>query len=322
MVKIKELKERILAGGQISAAEAYELGDAAMSNLEELLEASAEITERFGSRHFDSCSIINGRSGKCSENCKWCAQSAHYPTSADVYPLVSRETYMKGAELNNEHGIGRYSMVTSGKAMSGKELDRACSYFREAKESIDISLCASLGLLGREELQELYDSGVHRYHCNLETAPSYFGELCSTHTMEDKIRTIRMAREIGFEICSGGIIGMGETIRQRVELALTLRDIQPVSIPVNILCPIQGTPLENMPPLSEDEIIATVALFRFINPAAVLRFAGGRMALSHEGQLRAIKAGINGAIMGDLLTTLGAIVNEDKELVKEAGYQF
>lgn len=322
MTDIKIIKERILAGGRITDAEAYELSDMAMMNLDELLAASAEITSRFGSRQFDSCSIINGRSGKCSENCKWCAQSAHYNTSADVYPLVSRETYIRGAKLNEEHGIGRYSMVTSGKAMTGKELDRACSYFREVGESIDISLCASLGLLGRDELQELYDSGVHRYHCNLETAPSYFGELCSTHTMEDKLRTIRMAREIGFEICSGGIIGMGETLRQRVELALTLREIEPKSIPVNILCPIPGTPLENMAPLSEDEILATIALFRFIHPDVVLRFAGGRMALSREGQLRAIKAGINGAIMGDLLTTLGAVVNEDKVLVKEAGYQF
>ncbi len=322
MINLEEAKYRILTGGEINADEAYELDSLVDTHLNDLLEAATEITRKFSSQKFDSCSIINARSGKCSENCKWCAQSAHYSTSADIYPLVSRATYMRGAELNKEQGVGRYSMVTSGKAMHGEELDRACGYFAELHSEGGISLCASLGLLAKDDLQKIFNSGVHRYHCNLETAPSYFNELCTTHSIEDKLRTIRAAKELGFEICSGGIIGMGESRRQRIELALTLREISPVSIPLNILCPIPGTPLEKMEPLSEAEILATVAIFRMIHPTVVLRFAGGRMALSREAQLRAMEIGVNGAIMGDLLTTLGAKVREDKELVTDAGYVF
>ena len=179
-----------------------------------------------------------------------------------------------------------------------------------------------MGLLGPEELRRLREAGVTRYHCNLETAPSFFGELCSTHTTEQKLATIEAARAEGLEICSGGIIGMGETRRQRVELALTLRRIDPVSIPINILCPIPGTPLQDATPLTEDEIVTTVALFRLIHPRVTLRFAGGRAALSREGQLRAIRAGINGAITGDMLTTTGSTVEADRKLAADAGLKF
>ena len=185
-----------------------------------------------------------------------------------------------------------------------------------------LKLCASMGLLSAEDLQKLYDSGVHRYHCNLEAAPSFFGELCTTHTVEDKIATIQAARRIGFEVCSGGIIGMGETMRQRVELALTLRRVEPVSIPLNILCPIKGTPLEDAKPLTDNEVLDTVALFRLIHPHVTLRFAGGRAALSRATQLEAMRLGVNGAIIGDLLTTLGSTVKEDKQMAAEAGYEF
>lgn len=179
-----------------------------------------------------------------------------------------------------------------------------------------------MGLLSRESLSKLRHAGITRYHCNLETAPSFFPTLCSTHSQEQKLATIAMAREEGMEICSGGIIGMGETRRQRVELALTLRDIRPVSIPINILCPIPGTPLQDAAPLSEDEIITAVAIFRLINPHVTLRFAGGRASLSREGQLRAMRAGVNGAIMGDMLTTVGSTIAEDLSLVADAGMTF
>ncbi len=323
MVDIKRLKDKVLAGGEITADEAMTLCGIDKAQEKELWDAAGEITRRFCSDVFDSCSIVNARSGKCSEDCKWCAQSAHYNTSIETYPVIGHKECMDTAIYNGRQGIGRFSLVTSGRAISGKSLDTLCGYYRELKANggEGMGLCASMGLLGREELQRLYDAGVRRYHCNLETAPSYFPHLCSTHTIEDKIRTIDTAREVGMEVCSGGIIGMGESRRQRIEFALTLRRIGPVSIPINILIPIPGTPLEGTPPLEDDEVLNTVAFFRFIHPGTTLRFAGGRASLSRDAQLKALKIGINGGIVGDLLTTLGSTVADDKRLVAEAGYK-
>ena len=319
---IDNLKNKILSGGGISADEAYALCDAAPSCREELYAGAEEITRTFCSRRFDSCSIVNARSGKCPENCRWCAQSAHFKTKADIYPLIDRDTCMAHADASREHGIRRFSMVTSGRRMTGSDLDRACEYYRELAERGELGLCASMGLLDHDDLMKLWNAGVRRYHCNLEAAPDYFSTLCTTHTVEDKIKTILDAREIGFEVCSGGIIGMGETPRQRVGLALELRRVSPVSIPINILCPIPGTPLENAEPLQPEEVLDTVALFRFIHPRVTLRFAGGRASLSRETQLRAIRIGVNGAIVGDLLTTVGSTVAADRLLIADAGMTF
>lgn len=319
---IARLKEKILRGEEISADEAYSLCDLLPDRRAELWAAAEEITEALCDRNFDSCSIINARSGKCSEDCKWCAQSAHHSTDIDTYPLVSREVCMSMADLNRSQGIKRFSLVTSGRKMSGKELDTACSYYREMKAKGGLELCASMGLLTKDELQKLKDSGVSRYHCNLEAGPSHFSTLCSTHSIEDKIKTILAAKEIGMEVCSGGIIGMGETPRQRVELALELRRIDPQSIPINVLSPIKGTPLEHQSLISEDEVVDAVALFRFVHPRKAIRFAGGRARLSREAKMRCLKIGFNGGIVGDLLTTLGATLAEDKEMIAESGYTF
>ncbi len=321
MIDIDKLKEKVLSGEKLSREEALSLCDIEASRRQELWDAAEEITSAMCDKTFDSCSIINARSGKCPENCKWCAQSAHYKTEIDTYPLVSHDECMRIAGINREAGIHRFSLVASGRKMEGKELDTVCGYYREMQRRGGLRLCASLGLLDRESLQKLFDAGVTRYHCNLETAPSFFSSLCTTHSIEDKINTINMAREIGFEICSGGIIGMGETPRQRIELALELLRIDPHSIPINILCPIPGTPLENCPPVPEEEILDTISFFRFIHPAKILRFAGGRAGMSRENQLTALRIGINGGIMGDMLTTVGSKVNEDRQLIREGGYE-
>lgn len=321
-ILIDKLKNKILAGQDIDAEEAYALADTLPEASELLLEAAGEITRKMCSRQFDACSIVNARSGLCGENCRWCAQSKYHSTGCETYDIIGHDVCLEAARDNKAKGVRRFSLVASGRAVRGKALSSMCSLFREISEQTGILTCASFGLLDREELQQLWDAGVHRYHCNLETAPSYFPELCTTHTIDDKIRTINIAREIGFEICSGGIIGMGETRRQRVEFALKLREIDPASIPVNILSPIPGTPLEHQEAISEGDILDTVALFRFIHPRRQLRFAGGRKRLSRESMLKALRTGINGAIVGDLLTTLGSTVAEDKTLVNEAGYEF
>lgn len=322
MVDINSLKGKVMDGSRLTSEEALELCSVTPEQYEQLWEAAGEITRKFCPRVFDSCSIINARSGRCPEDCKWCAQSAHYRTAVDVYPLVDREECMRVADYNRRQGIRRFSLVTSGRALTGASLDRVCGYYRELRDRGGMELCASLGLLGREELQKLFDSGVTRYHCNLEAAPSYFSTLCSSHTVEDKIRTIQTAREIGFEVCSGGIIGMGETRRQRIELALELRRVSPQSIPLNLLCPIPGTPLEHTPPLPGEEVLNTIAFFRLIHPSVAIRFAGGRASLSRELQLKAMQTGMNSGIVGDLLTTIGSKVADDKILAGDAGYEF
>lgn len=318
--RINELKNRVLNNGEISLDEAISL--ILTPDTEQLYSAAEEITRACCPREFDSCSIINARSGLCSENCKWCAQSAHYSTGCETYDLVEEEECMEAARYNHARGVHRFSLVASGRAVRGRALDGVCSLLNRIGKEVGISTCASLGLLSPDELKRLWESGVRRYHCNLETAPSYFPHLCSTHTIDDKIATIKAAKAIGFEVCSGGIIGMGESPEQRVELAFKLREISPASIPLNVLCPIPGTPLADTPPLSDREILSTVAVFRFIHPRVQIRFAGGRARLSRDTQLRAMRIGVNGAIMGDLLTTIGSRIADDRNLVHDAGYDF
>lgn len=317
---IDRLKEKVLAGGEITYDEGVSLITTA--DIDALYDASAEITRKFCAKVFDSCSIVNVKSGKCSENCKWCAQSAHFQTGCETYDLLSRDECLEAARYNKAKGVKRFSLVASGRSVGGKTLDGICAILRDIRAETGISTCASLGLLSREELQKLWDSGVRRYHCNLETAPSYFGKLCTTHTIEDKLATIAAAREIGFEVCSGGIIGMGETAEQRVEFGVTLRHAHPCSIPINILSPIPGTPLEGTAAISDADILATLAVFRFLHPSTQIRFAGGRSRLSRETQLKCLEIGMNGGIVGDLLTTIGSRIDEDKAMAAEAGYEF
>jgi len=210
-------------------------------------------------------------------------------------------------------------LVTSGRAVNDGELNQFIEIFSEIRNQCNIELCASMGLITKQQLQKLKDAGITQYHCNIETAPSFFKKVCTTHTIEEKVQTIKWAQEIGLEACSGGIIGMGESMEQRVEMAFTLKELGIKSIPINVLNPIEGTGMHGTKPLSEDEILTTIAIFRFVNPNAYLRFAGGRILIRHF-QERALRAGINASIVGDMLTTIGSNIKEDIVDFTKAGF--
>lgn len=315
---ISEIEQKVLHGSTVSYEEGLRL--AQVSNKEELYAAADRVRIHFHKNRMDLCTIVNARSGKCSEDCKWCSQSAHHSTDIEIYDLIERKNALDQAQINRDAGVKKFSLVTSGRTITDKNLDSLCEIYAVLNKKGRHELCASMGLLTKEQLQKLYDNGVINYHCNIETAPSYFSKVCTTHTIEEKVRTIEWAREIGMKICSGGIIGMGETMEQRIEMAIALRELRVDSIPINILNPIQGTKLENAEPLSDEEILTTIALFRLINPRALIRFAGGRTKILHI-QDKALKAGINGALVGDLLTTVGVGMDEDIAHLREMGFE-
>ncbi len=317
---LEKLKLRAIEDGQpASIEEALELNN--NYSTDELREAADAIRQKWCGDTIHTCSIVNARSGRCSEDCKWCAQSSHHNTGVKEYDYIQEEEMMAAFRSNRNRGVSCFSMVTSGRKVMPAHLANFCRLFKKASAEGGVKLCASMGLLDREQLQQLWDAGVRKYHCNLETSRSYFPMLCSTHTIDDKLRTISMAREIGFKVCCGGIIGMGETLRDRLELAEMAREAGASSIPINILQPIKGTPLENIERITEDEITRSVALMRFVAPKCTLHFAGGRAQLSKEAMLRILRGGMNGALVGDMLTTIGNRVDEDYAMFNETGYK-
>ncbi len=315
---ISELELRLKAGYRIGYDEALDLLHTIPE--EELFALAHRLRLHYQGKQFETCSIMNARSGRCSEDCKWCAQSKYHRTDIQVYPLVDEPEALAEARHNASKGVKRFSLVTSGRSLTDREIDKICQIYRRIASEGNIRLCASLGLLNRKQLMKLKASGVERYHCNLETAPSYFSQLCTTHTPEEKMQTIRWAREAGLSICSGGIIGMGESEEQRIEFAITLQQLGVDSIPMNVLNPIPGTALENMPPLSDGEVLRAMAMMRIINPTADIRLAGGRNRIKHL-EPRTLFCGVSASIVGDMLTTAGSDIDTDKAMFRSYGFE-
>ena len=316
-MNLKELTDQVINGKKISKEEALFLY---RQPLLELCGSADKIRKYFCSDQFDICTIINARSGSCSENCKFCAQSAHNHTCAATYPLLSKEVILAQAKINHEQGVLRYSIVTSGKRLSDAEVDLMCEVVREIKEKIGISVCVSFGLLNEQQFRKLKEAGVTRVHNNLETSRRNFPNICTTHKFDDKIQAIRAALAAGLSVCSGGIMGLGETAEDRIDMALTLRELGVRSIPVNMLNPIPGTPFENNERLTPEDMQRIVAVYRFILPRASIRLAGGRGLMPDKGK-SCFTSGANAAISGDMLTTAGITTKTDMALLKELGYE-
>lgn len=316
-----------ISGLEAKIKDGYRLGyDEAVALMrtipaEELYALADRLRRHYHGNRIDTCSIMNARSGRCSEDCKWCAQSKFHCTPIDVYPLVDAPEALKEAAYNAAKGVNRFSLVTSGRTLTDAETDKVCDIYRQIGREHKIHLCASLGLLGKKQLQKLKESGVEHYHCNLETAPSHFPTLCSTHTQEEKMRTIGWAKEAGMKICSGGIFGMGESAGQRIEMAVALQELGAVSIPVNILNPIEGTQLAGTPPLTDTEVLTAIAMMRIVNPEAHIRLAGGRNRIKHI-ERQALGGGISASIVGDMLTTTGSDIDTDKAMFKACGLEW
>lgn len=316
-MNIKELTKEIINGRRLQRGE--DLSFLLTADLHELCEGANQIREKLCGNHIDLCTIINGRSGKCSENCKFCAQSGHHCTGVDEYDFLDEDTIIQDCKKNACQGVHRYSIVTAGRTLSGKDFDKAISTYNRMNNECNIELCASHGLLSTEQFQKLWDSGVRMYHSNIETSKRNFPNICTTHSYDDKIACIKRAKSVGFRICSGGIIGMGETWEDRLDMAISLSELQVDSIPINILMPIKGTPLENQAPICTDDILRTIAIFRYINPTVDVRLAGGRKSMEHSGK-DAFLSGANATITGDMLTTSGNNIQDDLKMLSEMGF--
>lgn len=306
-MQLKDLADKIIDGYEITKEEALELYDAP---LDELKESASKITSHFFKEAIELCCISNGKCGKCSENCKFCSQSRYYNTEIQQSVLKSVDEFFKEAQANDKRGVHRFSIVTAGVRLSKAELKTIGQAYKKISSELKISCCGSLGLLDYDDFVMLKESGLKRYHNNLETSPNFFKEICTTHTMKQKEDTIALAKKAGLEICSGCILGMGESVEDRVDIALELRKLQVDSTPINILNPIKGTPLENRPTVHPDEVRRTIALFRHVLPKTVLRLAGGRLIIQ-KYFTDLYKYGINAEITGDMLTTAGLTVADD-----------
>ncbi|MGL4653995.1 biotin synthase BioB [Cetobacterium sp.] len=326
---INKIVDRILdRKSEITFEEAIELieydFEKDKESLKVLLDGADKIRKEFQGDVFDLCTIVNAKSGNCSEDCRYCAQSSHYNTSVDVYDLMDKNKILKLAKDVEKKLVDKFSLVTSGRGLTkGCELENLKEVYIELKEKTSLHLCASHGIIDFEVAKELKSSGVQMYHHNLESSRDFYEEICTTHTYEDRVETCKNAKKAGLKVCSGGILGLGESRRDRIEMAFELKELEVDSVPINILTPIEGTPLalEIIEQLTPLEIIKTIAIYRLILPNVPIRYAGGRQLLG-DYEIVGVKSGINGALTGNYLTTTGSTIERDRMIFKEEGFEF
>lgn len=285
--------------------------------LTDLISRADEIRRDFIGSKLELCSIINAKSGLCSEDCKFCAQSSRHSADIDIYPLKKRGELIEAAKNARKIGANKFGIVTSGNRLNRKELERIAQAISEIREKAGISVCASLGALDRDELKMLKESGLSRYHHNIETSPRFYSRIVSTHSFDERIDTIKAAKESGLEVCSGGIIGMGENWQDRIDMAKLLKELDVDSVPINLLVPIKGTPLEHMELLSCNEAIRTICIFRIILKDKDIKLAAGREAVLKDFQGTGFMAGANGMLIGGYLTVRGRDIESDQKFIRE-----
>ncbi len=315
---ITAIADRIIAGRSITDEEALELASVTGSDLFFLFAEANRIRESVFGREIFLCSIINAKSGRCPENCSFCAQSAHHATDAPVYPLVDEEQMVACAKEAEANGSTCYGIITSGTGIAkGDELERIRRAILRIRNETAISPSCSLGIIDRETALMLKEAGMETYHHNLETARSFFPNVCTTHDYEEDVETVRVAKEAGLKVCCGGIFGLGETVAQRVELALTLRELDVDSVPLNFLNPVPGTRLEGACNITPMECLTTIALFRFILPKKKISVCGGREKNLRDLQSWLFMAGASGTMVGNYLTTAGRPVETDLQMISD-----
>lgn len=283
----------------------------------DLLYIANRIRQGYCGDRIKFCSIVNAKSGRCSEDCKFCAQSIHYKTGAPEYPLKSPEEILIAAKEAQRNGSNRFCIVTSGRQVS--DWDSIYRIIRLLKKETNLKVEASLGCIDLKHAKQLKEAGLTRYNHNLETSPRFFPNICTTHSFNDRLNTARIIKEVGLELCCGGIFGMGETWEDRIELAIILKELDPNSIPLNFLRPIPGTPLGNITPISPLEILRIIAIYRIILPDKDIFICGGREYNLRSLQSWMFYAGANATMLGNYLTTTGNPPQEDLKMVEDLG---
>ena len=317
---VSAIRDKVLSGGAITPDEAAVLSRASGTDLVDLFAAANGVRERFRGNTLDICSIVNAKSGACSEDCAFCAQSAHHNTGAPVYPLLAVDQMARAAENAKKNGAKRFCIVTSGRGIdSVEDLENIAEGIRRVKDT-GLSPCATLGTLTRDQLARLKSAGLNRYHHNIETSREYFPRVCTTHTFDERIELLRHARELGLSACSGGILGMGESMEDRISMAFTLRELDVDSVPINFLMPIMGTPFENIKAITPLEALHSIALFRLVLPEKEIRICGGRGSALRTLHPLIFTAGADGFLIGNYLTTTGLDPTDDLAMVRDLGF--
>jgi biotin synthase len=317
--RISDILGGVLNGSDIDREAAFELSGVHGADLWDLFTAAGRLREHFRGNAVDICSIVNAKSGACSEDCSYCAQSSHHATGAPVYPLISTDRMSEAAESAKKNGARRFCIVTSGRGIESpddlKNIAKGVKLVRE----IGLAPCATLGTLTREQLSYLKDSGLDRYHHNIETSREYFPRVCTTHTFDDRLTVLYHARSLGLSVCSGGILGMGESMEDRINMAFSLRELDVDSVPINFLMPIMGTPLEKVEAMTPLEALHSIALFRLILPEKEIRVCAGRGTALGQLHPLIFLAGADGFMIGNYLTTSGLNPEDDLKMIRDLG---
>lgn len=315
---IDNLRDRVISGQSITKTEAAQISALPKTEMFDLFAAANRIRQTFRGDSVDLCAIVNAKSGACPEDCSYCAQSSRSKTETAIYPLINKNAVIEKAKEARDASVKRFCIVTSGRKIGKNELKEICSMIKDIR-GIGLLPCSTLGLLNKDELKFLKDSGLERYHHNLETSERFFPEICRTHTYSDKLKTIDAAIAAGLSVCSGGIFGMGETWEDRIDMAFKLKELPIDSVPINYLIPVKGTPLGGQDMLNPFEALKIVSLYRFILPQKEIRICGGRMQVLGEFNSMVFMAGADSLLTGNYLTTTGRTFSDDQLLIKDYG---